>query len=99
MEARRRAPSSRGLRYVSAIRVFAGFYAWYRGLAVGGIAKISQLQFAQPVLALGWSVLVLGERVGTTMSSPALLAVVATVALSQRTRHGTTDMPPLAVKD
>jgi drug/metabolite transporter (DMT)-like permease len=56
--------------------MFAGFYAWYRGLAVGGIAKISQLQLAQPVLTLGWSVLLLGERVGTTMSSPALLATV-----------------------
>lgn len=74
-----------GLLYVSAISMFAGFYAWYRGLAEGGIAKIAQLQLGQPVLTLGWSALLLGERVGTT-TALAGVAVIAAVAVTQRTR-------------
>jgi len=81
-----------GLLYVSAISMFAGFYAWYRGLAEGGIAKISQLQLAQPVLTMGWSVLLLGERVGAA-TLLAGLAVVAAVGLTQRTRGSTTVLP------
>jgi drug/metabolite transporter (DMT)-like permease len=74
-----------GLAYVSAVSMFAGFYAWYRGLVEGGIAHVSQLQLAQPVLTLGWSALLLGEAVdaGTVAAG---LAVVAAVALTQRTR-------------
>lgn len=87
-----------GLLYVSAISMFAGFYAWYRGLAMGGIAKISQLQLGQPVLTLGWSGLLLGERVssGTALAG---LAVVASVALTQRSRRRTTDTPPTAIRE
>lgn len=75
-----------GLLYVSVISMFAGFYAWYRGLAEGGIAKISQLQLGQPVLTLGWSALLLGEQIGPEMAL-AGLAVIATVAVTQRTRR------------
>lgn len=78
-----------GLFYVSAISMFAGFYAWYRGLAEGGIAKISQLQLGQPVLTLGWSALLIGERVGP-WTVVAGLAVVTAVALTQRGRRPAT---------
>ena len=43
--------------------MFLGFFAWYHGLALGGVAKIGQVQLAQPVLTLVWSALVLGEHV------------------------------------
>lgn len=74
-----------GLAYVSAISMFAGFVVWYRGLAEGGIARVSQLQLAQPVLTLGWSALLLGEHVGPA-TIVAGLAVVGAVALTQRAR-------------
>jgi len=74
-----------GLAYVSVISMFAGFYAWYRGLAEGGIAQVAQLQLAQPVLTLGWSVLLLGEHVDLATVGAALV-VVAAVALTQRAR-------------
>lgn len=77
-----------GLAYVSVISMFAGFYAWYRGLADGGIAQVAQLQLAQPVLTLGWSALLLGEHVGFATIAAALV-VVGAVALTQRTRHRT----------
>lgn len=75
-----------GLAYVSAISMFAGFYAWYRGLAEGGIAQIAQLQLAQPVLTLAWSMLLLSEQVNLATIAAALV-VVGAVALTQRTRH------------
>jgi len=74
-----------GLAYVSAVSMFAGFYAWYRGLAEGGIAKIAQLQLVQPVLTLAWSALLLSERITPAMAGTAVL-VIAAVAVTQRTR-------------
>jgi len=46
-----------GFAYVSVISMFLGFFAWYHGLALGGVARIGQIQLAQPVLTLGWSAL------------------------------------------
>jgi drug/metabolite transporter (DMT)-like permease len=58
---------------------FVGFIPWYRGLALGGVARIGQLQLAQPVLTLGWSVWLLHERVdaGTILAALAVLACTA----------------------
>jgi drug/metabolite transporter (DMT)-like permease len=44
-----------GFAYVSPVSMFLGFLAWYRGLALGGAARVGQLQLAQPVLTLAWS--------------------------------------------
>ena len=74
-----------GMVYLSAVSMFAGFVAWYRGLAEGGIAAISQLQLLQPVLTLVWAVLLLDERVGPA-TVVAAVAVIGAVALAQRTR-------------
>lgn len=74
-----------GLAYVAAVSAFLGFVAWYRGLARGGVAKIGQLQLAQPVLTLGWAALLLGERVDA-LTVVAALAVLATTAATQRAR-------------
>ena len=74
-----------GFAYVSVISMFLGFFAWYRGLALGGVAKIGQIQLAQPVLTLLWAALILGERVTAAMVVAAL-AVLACVLATQRTR-------------
>ena len=50
-----------GFAYVTVISAFAGFFAWYAGLARGGIARTSQIQLAQPLLTFLWSALFLGE--------------------------------------
>jgi drug/metabolite transporter (DMT)-like permease len=65
--------------------MFLGFFAWYAGLARGGVARIGQVQLAQPVLTLGWSALLLGEHVGPGTLITAL-AVLACVAATQRAR-------------
>ena len=74
-----------GFAYLSVFSMFLGFFAWYRGLARGGIARIGQLQLAQPVLTLLWSALILGERFGAGTLAAAL-AVLACAGITQRTR-------------
>ncbi len=72
-----------GFTYVSVVSMFLAFFPWNRGLAIGGIARIAQVQLAQPVLTLMWSALLLGERVGATTVAAALLVLVC-VAATQR---------------
>ena len=44
--------------------MFLGFFAWNKGLALGGIAKVGQIQLIQPFVALAASAALLGEAVG-----------------------------------
>jgi drug/metabolite transporter (DMT)-like permease len=77
-----------GFGYVTVVSMYLAFFAWYAGLARGGVARIGQVQLAQPVLTLLWSAVLLGEQVdGLTVV--AALGVLACVVLTQRTReHG-----------
>lgn len=74
-----------GFAYVAAISSFAGFFAWYRGLAQGGVARVGQVQLAQPVLSLAWAWLLLGEAITWPMAVTAL-AVLACVVGTQKAR-------------
>jgi drug/metabolite transporter (DMT)-like permease len=71
--------------YLSVISMFLGFFAWYSGLAKGGIAQVGQIQLAQPVLTLLWSALLLDENV-TWIAIAVALVVLACVVLIQRNR-------------
>ena len=68
-----------GLAYVTLFSMWLGFFAWYRGLALGGVMRVSQVQLLQPFLSLLFAVPVLGERleVTTVLFAAAMLAVVA----------------------
>ncbi len=74
-----------GFAYVGTISTFIGFLAWYRGLAEAGVAKASQLQLAQPLLTIAWSIPLLGDHIDAT---GLLVAVVVgfCVLVTQRTR-------------
>ena len=74
-----------GFAYVSLVSMFAGFFAWYRGLALGGVARVGQVQLAQPVLSLVWAALLLGETVTPAMAMAAV-GVLACVVATQRAR-------------
>lgn len=69
--------------YVALFSQFLGFHAWYRGLALGGIARVGQLQLLQVFMTLIASALLLGERVDAQTLAFAAL-VVAIVALGRR---------------
>ncbi len=54
------------LAYLGIISMFLASVFWYRGLALGGIARIGQINLLLPLVALGWSALFLGEQITTT---------------------------------
>lgn len=70
------APAWLGLAYVSVFSMLIGFVFWYRGLVLGGIAKVGQLQLLQPFFGLALAALLLHEPVAMTM-----VAVTAVIVL------------------
>lgn len=72
-----------GLAYVSVFSMLIGFVFWYRGLALGGIAGVGQLQLLQPFFGLLLAATLLGEQVSPFMIV-ATLAVVLCVAGARR---------------
>jgi drug/metabolite transporter (DMT)-like permease len=76
--------------YLAVVSMFLGFFAWYRGLAIGPIAQVSQVQLVQPVLSILWAAVLLGEplTVATVLGGVAVIACAA-VAVRVRTRSVT----------
>jgi drug/metabolite transporter (DMT)-like permease len=66
--------------YVSVISQFLGFLPWYKGLALGGIARVGQTQLLQPFFTLAASALLLGEIIDSTTVAfaVAVCVIVAT---------------------
>lgn len=69
--------------YLALVSQLFGFFLWNRGLALGGIARVSQTQLIQPFVTLLASVALLGEHVDAATVGFAVL-VVATVAVGKR---------------
>jgi drug/metabolite transporter (DMT)-like permease len=74
-----------GFFYVSIFSMFLGFFAWYRGLSLGGIARVGQVQLLQPFLTIFASVLILGEHLEISTLFFAA-AVILCVVLGKRTQ-------------
>ncbi|WP_120499254.1 DMT family transporter [Roseovarius sp. EL26] len=72
-----------GLGYVSVFSMLVGFIFWYRGLALGGIAGVGQLQLLQPFFGLILAGLLLNEPIALSMIA-ATVFVVACVAGAKR---------------
>lgn len=68
-----------GFAYVMVISQFLAFIPWYRGLALGGIARVGQTQLLQPFLTILAAALLLGEPgdIVTWMVAALVVAVVA----------------------
>lgn len=75
--------------YLAVVSMFLGFFAWYRGLAIGPMAQVSQAQLVQPVLSILWAALLLGEAV-TWATALGGLAVVVCAGIAVRARLGHT---------
>ncbi len=74
-----------GLLYVALFSQWIGFFAWNAGMAMGGIARVSQVQLLQPFITFALAALFNDEII----TLPIVLfaaAVVVTVAISARTR-------------
>ncbi len=70
------APAWIGLAYVSIFSMLIGFLFWYRGLALGGIASVGQLQLLQPFFGLTLAALLLHESVAWTMIASTAIVVL-----------------------
>lgn len=69
--------------YVSLFSMFIGFFFWYKGLALGGIARVGQVQLLQPFMTLLGAALIVGETLAASNLLFAL-AVIAVVAVGRR---------------
>lgn len=79
------APAWTGFLYVAVFSQFLGFFAWNKGMSLGGIAKIGQMQLLQPFVTLVAAYFLLGETIGW-MEVLFSAAVVGLVALGWRMR-------------
>ncbi|MFE1166689.1 DMT family transporter [Nocardiopsis sp. NPDC058789] len=71
--------------YLAVVSMYLGFFAWYRGLAIGPMTRVSQIQLTQPVMTLGWAALLLGEQLTwPTVLGGAAVVLCATVAVRAR---------------
>jgi drug/metabolite transporter (DMT)-like permease len=74
--------------YLAVVSMYLGFFAWYRGLGIGPMAQVSQVQLVQPVLSIAWAALVLREDI-TWATVVGAVAVIACAGLAVRVRLGT----------
>ena len=72
--------------YLSVASMFLGFIAWYRGLSIGPMAQVSQVQLAQPVMTICWAAIILQESIGwpTVLGG---VAVIGCALLAVRARN------------
>ena len=82
-----------GFAYVAVFSMWLGFFAWYRGLALGGTVRVSQVQLVQPFLGMLFAVPLLGERLDTVTVGFAL-AVIATVFVGKKMPVRAAGRPP-----
>jgi drug/metabolite transporter (DMT)-like permease len=81
--------------YLAAVSMFLGFFAWYRGLAIGPVTRVSQVQLVQPVLTLIWSALLLREELTLSLLLGGLVVILC-AALAVRVRLRPVEKPDLA---
>ncbi len=74
-----------GFGYLCLVSQLVGFFAWYHGLGLGGVARVSQMQLLQPFLTLIFAALVLQEAI-TPMTLGAAVLVIASVAIGRKAK-------------
>ena len=85
------------LAYLAVFSMWLGFFAWYRGLALGGTVRVSQVQLLQPFLSMLFAVPLLGERLDAVTAGFGL-AVIATVFMGKKMPVHAAAAPALAAK-
>lgn len=73
--------------YLGFVSMFLGFVAWYRGLAIGPMATVSQVQLVQPLMTISWAALLLGEQLTTGLVLTGAVVILA-AAVAVRVRLG-----------
>ena len=78
-------PAIASFIYVGLVSMYIGFFFWYRGLALGGVAWVGQVQLLQPFLTLVGAYWLLDEPI-TAMNVGFAVSVLAVVVLGKKTR-------------
>jgi drug/metabolite transporter (DMT)-like permease len=81
--------------YVTLFSQFIGFFAWYAGLAMGGTARVGQVQLLQIFFTMAFSALFFGEHVAASTWLFAA-AVIATVVVGRKATVRTVHVPARA---
>jgi len=81
--------------YLTLVSQIAGFFAWYNGLALGGIGRVGQVQLLQVFFTIGFAALLFGESVPAATWLFAL-AVIATIVVGRGAAAATGSRPPSA---
>ena len=68
-----------GLLYVSVFSMLVGFIFWYRGLALGGIAAVGQLQLLQPFFGFVIAAILLHEKIGLDTLSVTIAVILCVI--------------------
>lgn len=82
-----------GFAYVAVVSQFLGFFPWYRGMALAGVARVGQIQLFQPFLTLVASALLLGEHITLLMVVAALVVCLSVWVGRNTTVRRTTGEP------
>jgi drug/metabolite transporter (DMT)-like permease len=68
-----------GFAYVSVVSMYLAFFAWYKGLAMGGIARVGQLQLLQPFLTLIGAAIILDEVIYRSQVIVAIIVLICVI--------------------
>jgi len=68
-----------GFAYVSVVSMYLAFFAWYKGLAMGGIARVGQLQLLQPFLTLVGAAIILNEVIHLSQVIVAIAVLICVI--------------------
>jgi drug/metabolite transporter (DMT)-like permease len=70
------------LIYLAVVSQFLAYVAWYSGMAMGGIARVSQIQYLQPFLMIVFATVFLDESI-TSFTLVTVMIVVFSVILGK----------------
>ena len=83
-----------GFAYVSVVSQWLAFFLWYHGMALGGVARVGQIQLLQPFLTLAAAGLLFGESVtGTILAFAMIMVVIVTVGKNMPVTRGARQNP------
>ena len=82
-----------GFSYLGVVSMYLGFFAWYAGLAMGGVAGVSQVQLLHPILSLTWAGIFLHEHLDALLVAVALVVFLAVFG-SRRSAIATAPVAP-----
>lgn len=75
-----------GFAYVTVISQYVGFFAWNAGLAMGGVARVGQVQLLQTFITLIFAAVIVGETVEPVVWASAVVVVALVFAAKRLAR-------------